>query len=199
MRRIEALTGLEAYRLAAADSGRLEKMAQVLHTSSGNIEKKLEELLEEHRLLQKANQELKQQLAGFAVESLLCRVKEVAGIKVLSAAVSADSLETLRLIIDQVKSRVPSVVVVLGAVNDGKVLLAGSVTSDLIKQGLHADHIITAVARQVGGGGGGRPELAQAGGKDPAALPGALQSVEELVRRQRADGIKENNPKTGRN
>ncbi|MDZ4132791.1 MAG: DHHA1 domain-containing protein, partial [Dethiobacteria bacterium] len=77
-----------------------------------------------------------------------------------------------------------SVVVVLGANSDGKVILVGSVTADLVKRGIQAHKIIKEVARQVGGGGGGKPELAQAGGKDPQALPEALASVEALVREQ---------------
>jgi alanyl-tRNA synthetase len=188
LRRIEALTGMEAYRYSAAESARLAQMAKTLHTGANHLERRVEEVLEENRLLQKANQELKQQLAGFAVKELLERVRDVEGVKVLSAVVSAESLETLRLMIDQVKSNLSSVVVVLGAVSDGKVILAGAVSGDLIKQGLKANNIITTVARQVGGGGGGRPELAQAGGKNPAGLPAALQAVEELVRRQVAAG-----------
>ena len=85
---------------------------------------------------------------------------------------------------DEVKNSLGSVVVVLGAVNDGKVMLVASATPDLIKSGIHANAIIKEVARMVGGGGGGKPELAQAGGKDPAALPAALQSVERLIRNQ---------------
>jgi alanyl-tRNA synthetase len=134
--------------------------------------------------LLKSTQELKQRLAGYEVKALLAEVKEIEGVKLLSAVVSADSFESLRMVMDEVKSNFASVVVVLGAVNDGKVLLVGSVTPDLVDDGIKANEIIKELARRVGGGGGGKPDLAQAGGKVASALPSALDSVEELIRKQ---------------
>ncbi len=185
IRRVEALTGQEAYQAAAADSERLDKAALVLHTAGAQLEQKLEELLEENRILHKTTQELKQRLAGFETKALISRVQKVEGIPVLSTSVEADDMETLRMLIDRIKEQRPSVVVVLGAVCDGKVLLAGAVTPDLVEQGIEANGIIAQVARLVGGGGGGKPEMAQAGGKNPDALPDALRAVGNLVRKQK--------------
>ena len=184
IRRVEAFTGQDACISAAAESERLERVALALHTTTGQLEPKLEELLDEIRILRKTNQELKQRLAGFEVISLLSRVQQAEGINVLSAAVEAEDAEELRLLIDRVKEKLTSAVVVLGAIRQGKVLLAGAVSADLIEQGIYANKIIAQLARRVGGGGGGKPELAQAGGKDPAALPEALNSVTGLVRQQ---------------
>ena len=188
MRRIEALTGIEAYRRAAAAGSLLEDLALILKTSPEQLPLKAEELLEENRDLERLNRQLKERLHGYTVKELLSRVEAVEGVNVLSAAVSAENFEELRGMTDLLKNSLPSVVAVLGAVHEGKVLLVGTVTADLVKRGLQANNIIAAAARRVGGGGGGRPGMAQAGGKDPAALPEALQLVKDLVRKQLAAG-----------
>jgi alanyl-tRNA synthetase len=103
---------------------------------------------------------------------------------VLSAAVTADGLESLRLVMDEIKSNLSSVAIVLGAVSNGKVILVSSVSADLIERGIRADRLIKDVAKLVGGGGGGKADLAQAGGTDPAAIPEALAVVENLIREQ---------------
>jgi alanyl-tRNA synthetase len=162
----------------------LSTLAGALNSDEARLENRFHEHLLEHKALQKSNQDLKQRLAGYEVKNLLSAVKVIDGVKMLSASVAADSLESLRMVMDEVKSNLDSVVVVLGAISDGKVILVGSVTADLVKRGIQAHKIIKEVARQVGGGGGGKPELAQAGGKDPQALPEALASVEALVREQ---------------
>lgn len=184
LRRIEAIVGMNAYRQTVEREQLLEKIALSLNASERQLEDKFNEHLKEHRLLEKTAQDLKQRLAGYEVKTLLSSVKDIEGVKLLSAAVSADSFESLRTIMDEVKNNLASVVVVLGAVSDGKVLLVGSATPDLVKGGINANDIIKEVARQVGGGGGGRPELAQAGGKEVSALPAALDSVETMIRKQ---------------
>jgi len=184
LRRIEAIVGMNAYRQTVEREQLLEKIALSLNASERQLEDKFNEHLKEHRLLEKTAQDLKQRLAGYEVKTLLSSVKDIESVKLLSAAVSADSFESLRTIMDEVKNNLASVVVVLGAVSDGKVLLVGSATPDLVKGGINANDIIKEVARQVGGGGGGRPELAQAGGKEVSALPAALDSVETMIRKQ---------------
>ena len=184
LRRIEATTGLNSYRQTVEKDHLLQKITGYLNTSESLLEQKLDEHFGEYKLLQKANLELKQRLAAVEVKGLLSDVKDIDGVKLLSAQVSADNLESLRLVMDEVKNHLSSVVVVLGAISDGKVILVGSVTPDLISRGIKADKLLKEVARQVGGGGGGKPELAQAGGKNSAALPSALDSVEELIRGQ---------------
>ena len=184
LRRIEATVGMNAYRRTIEKENLLQNIAASLNTSENRLEQKFNEYLSEHRSLQKANQDLRQRLAALEVKALLSEVKDVEGVNVLSAAVSADNVESLRMAMDEVKNSLESVVVVLGAVSGGKVILVGSVSKDLVKRGLRADKIIREVAGQVGGGGGGKPELAQAGGKDPSALPAAIDSVEQLVKEQ---------------
>ncbi|MEW5784824.1 MAG: alanine--tRNA ligase [Bacillota bacterium] len=186
VRRVEALTGLEAYHAACRDRDQLSKAAQALHTLPDRMEPKLDEILAQNRLLHKTNHDLNQRLAGFAVQELLSRMESVEGVKVISARVDTDNMDTLRLFLDRIKEQLSSVAVVLGAVCGDRVILAGAVTNDLIARGIQANRIIAEVAAQVGGGGGGKPEMAQAGGKDPAALPAALRSVPDLVRAQLA-------------
>jgi alanyl-tRNA synthetase len=181
LRRIEATVGMNSYRQTVKKELLLAKIAAALNSDEERLEDKFNEHLVEQKQLQKKVHTLNQHLASYQVKTLLSAVEELNGIKVISAAVDADSAESLRLIMDRIKENLDSVVVVLGAVTDGKVVLVGSVTPDLVAGGVHAHKIIKEVARIVGGGGGGKPELAQAGGKDPAALPGALQMVKKLI------------------
>ncbi len=186
VRRIEAATGMESYQLIREEGRRLEKVAGMLQVPAAKLERKLEELLQENRQLQKSCQEMKQQLSLLEVGELAKKAVNVDGVKVLSAAVSAAGAEELRLMADELKKRLAPAVVVLGTVQGGKVLLVGAVTPDLVKRGYDARPVISALARLVEGGGGGRPEMAQAGGKNPAALEAALGSVEKLVREGKA-------------
>ncbi|MBW6464730.1 MAG: alanine--tRNA ligase, partial [Firmicutes bacterium] len=182
LRRIEATAGMISYRQTVERDNLIAAIADDLNTSENRLEEKVRDYITEHRQLQKQNQELKHKMAGLEVNTLTSTVKEIDGVNLLSAKVEADSIESLRMIMDEVKGSISSVLVVLGAVSDGKVILVGSASPDLVKRGIHANKIIREVASRVGGGGGGKPELAQAGGKDPAALPEALSVVEEMVR-----------------
>ncbi len=114
-------------------------------------------------------------------------MEEAGGAHLLSAAVDAEDFDELRRIADHLKDRFPSLAAVLGAVHGGKVLLVSSVSADLVERGLRADEIVKKVARRVGGGGGGRATMAQAGGRDTAALPGALQWAAGMLRRLATD------------
>ena len=194
LRRIEALTGMEAYRQAAADASLLQELALKWKVAPEQLLLKAEELLEANRELERLNRQLKERLHGYTVKSLLSGVEVVEGVNVLCSAVNAESFEELRGMTDLIKNSLPSVVAVLGAVHEGKVMLVGTVTDDLVKRGLQANKIIAAAARRVGGGGGGRPGMAQAGGKDPAALPQALRLVKDLVREQLAAGSEAGGP-----
>ena len=185
LRRIEAVTGEKAYRFTVGQTRQLQNLSEILRTPPERLEEKVQEMLRVQRQMEVANRDLKMKLTSFQVEALLSKTKEVNGVKVISEIVEADSMEHLLMFTDQIKERLDGGVVVLGAVEGGKVLLTGAVTPDLVKQGISAKEIIVAVARQVGGGGGGRPDLARAGGKNPAALPAALKRVSSLVREQR--------------
>jgi alanyl-tRNA synthetase len=181
LRRIEATAGMASYRQVVGREEMLSNIAQTINTSENRIEEKISELMSEHKHLQKQAQELKHKMAGFEVKTLLAEVKVIDGVNVLASKVSADGIESLRMVMDEVKSSINSIAVVLAAVNDEKVALVGSVSPDLIKKGIRADAIIKEVSRMVGGGGGGKAELAQAGGKDPSVLPEALGAVEGLI------------------
>ncbi len=181
LRRIEASAGINSYRQSVEREQLIAHLAADLNTAEQRLHDKVGELLSDYKQLARQNQELKQKLAGYEVKSLLSSVRDIKGANVLTASVSADNIESLRMIMDEVKNNFDSVLVVLGTVSDGKVHLVSSASSDLVKRGIHAGTIIKEVARQVGGGGGGKPELAQAGGKNPAALPEALESVAGMV------------------
>lgn len=184
LRRIEAVVGFGAYRQAVKNDQLLKSIAVAMNTDLPRLADKVTEHLAEHKLLQKANQELQQKIAASEVASLLSTIRDVDGAKVLSAAVTAAGLESLRLVMDEVRGCLSSIAVVLGAVSNGKVILVSSVTADLIERGIRADRLLKDVAKLVGGGGGGKADLAQAGGTDPAALPEALAAVDKLVREQ---------------
>ncbi len=198
LRRIEAVTGMEAFRLAVADRQRLDQLSGELNAPGEQLPGKFKDLLAEHRRLQKQHQELKQQLAGYTVGDLLANLKQVYGINVLSAQVTADSMDTLLMLSDEIKKQLPSVVLVLGAVCNGKAMLVSAVTRDLVKKGLQANNIIKQIAKIIGGGGGGKPELAQAGGKKTDALPEALESVIDVVRQLAAADMYKADSSTGR-
>lgn len=184
LRRIEAVVGFGAYRQAVKNDQLLKSIAVAMNTDMPRLADKVTEHLAEHKLLQKANQELQQKIAASEVASLLSTIRDVDGAKVLSAAVTAAGLESLRLVMDEVRGCLSSIAVVLGAVSNGKVILVSSVTADLVERGIRADRLLKDVAKLVGGGGGGKADLAQAGGTDPAALPEALAAVDKLVREQ---------------
>lgn len=184
LRRIEAVVGFGAYRQAVKNDQLLKSIAVAMNTDLPRLADKVTEHLAEHKQLQKANQELQQKIAASEVASLLSTIRDVDGAKVLSAAVTAAGLESLRLVMDEVRGCLSSIAVVLGAVSNGKVILVSSVTADLVERGIRADRLLKDVAKLVGGGGGGKADLAQAGGTDPAALPEALAAVDKLVREQ---------------
>jgi len=184
LRRIEAVVGFGAYRQAVKNDQLLKMIAASMNTDLLRLADKVTEHLAEHKQLQKTNQDLQHKIAASEVTSLLSATKDIDGVKVLSAAVTADGLESLRLVMDEIKSNLSSVAIVLGAVSNGKVILVSSVSADLIERGIRADRLIKDVAKLVGGGGGGKADLAQAGGTDPAAIPEALAVVENLIREQ---------------
>ena len=139
------------------------------------------------------NKKLKQELASFAkeraigdVDALLAQKKQVAGVSFAAGIVEADRMDDLRKIADMLLDRLESGVVILAAAHEDKVNLVTKVSEDAIAKGAHAGNIIKAAAKIVGGGGGGRKEMAQAGGKEPAKMPEALQEAEKVLAEQLA-------------
>lgn len=184
LRRIEALTGTGAYHYLSGNDKLLKEAATLLKTNPDSLVPRLHELLATHKEMLRKLKNLQQQLGLAGVESLLDRVDAAAGVPVLAARVEAGDAESLRVYLDKLRQEIKSGVILLGAVTDSKVLFAAAVTDDLVRKGLHAGKLVAEVARITGGGGGGRPDMAQAGGKETAKLNQALAIVPELVKAQ---------------
>ena len=165
IRRIEALTGWGAYRYLSDRDALLTEIARMLKAPPEKSGERLKALQEAQRQLQKKLKQLQQAAAGTNIDDLLKRVDRSLGVPVLSALVEADDMETLRDYLDRLRDKLQSGIILLGTVKDGKALLAAAVTRDLTAKGFHAGRLVGEIAKLTGGGGGGRPDLAQAGGK----------------------------------
>jgi alanyl-tRNA synthetase len=180
IRRIEATTGSTALGMIERQLQELAQVARQVRAQPGAVEKAVSTLLEEKKALEKELGRLRSRLAMGQGQDLASQAVDVKGAKVLVATLDGADAKTLRDTMDKLKDRLKSAAIVLGAVNDGKVSLIAGVTSDLTAK-LKAGELVNFVAQQVGGKGGGRPDMAQAGGTDPAGLPNALQSVKSWV------------------
>lgn len=181
-RRIEAVTGESAYKLMNDQITVLKEASGKLKTNPKDLSARIDVLLGEMKQMQRENESLAAKLGNIEAGSLVSKAKEVNGITVLAEKVQASDMNNLRNMADDLKQKLGSAVVVLGSVNEGKVNIIAGVTDDLIKKGFHAGKAVKEVAAKCGGGGGGRPDMAQAGGKDPEKLESALQFVEEWVK-----------------
>ncbi|KZM53458.1 alanine--tRNA ligase [Anoxybacillus geothermalis] len=181
-RRIEAVTGEAAYRFMSEQLAILQEAAQKLKTSPKEVNARLDGLFAELKELERENESLSARLAHMEAEHLTRQVKDVNGVPVLAAKVQANDMNQLRAMADDLKQKLGTAVIVLAAVQGGKVQLIAAVTDDLVKQGFHAGKLVKEVASRCGGGGGGRPDLAQAGGKDAQKVAEALNYVETWVK-----------------
>ena len=181
VRRIEAITGQRALDWMAADEARLLTIADLVKSSRDAVDDKVRQLLERTRKLEKELEQLKGKIASSQGGDLATQAVDVGGIKVLAVLLDGVDPKALRDTVDQLKNKLGSAAIVLAAVADGKVSLVAGVTKDCMAQ-VKAGDLVNAVALQVGGKGGGRPDMAQAGGDNPAALAAALASVPEWVR-----------------
>ena len=181
VRRIEAVTGAAAIQWVEDDENRLQRIAELVKSGRDDVADKVTQLVERSRRLEKELEQLKGKLANSAGSDLAGSAVEVAGVKVLAAKLDGVDPKALRDTMDQLKNKLGSAVILLAAVSGEKVSLVAGVTKDQIPA-LKAGDLVRFVAEQVGGKGGGRPDMAQAGGNDPAALPMALASVEGWVR-----------------
>jgi alanyl-tRNA synthetase len=186
VRRIEALTGRHAYAYLDEQFSTLKNAASLLKCNSADVPKRIETAQGEVRQLQREVESLQGRLGRLEAADLAGTARSVGGVTLLAARVNAGSMDALRGIADELKAKLGSVVLALGAVDGDKVNLVAAVTSDLTGQGLHAGKLIKELAAICGGGGGGKPELAQAGGKDPSKLGEALEAAERLVLAQLA-------------
>ncbi|EET9622210.1 alanine--tRNA ligase [Escherichia coli] len=180
VRRIEAVTGEGAITTVHADSDRLSEVAHLLKGDSNNLADKVRSVLERTRQLEKELQQLKEQAAAQESENLSSKAIDVNGVKLLVSELSGVEPKMLRTMVDDLKNQLGSTIIVLATVAEGKVSLIAGVSKDVTDR-VKAGELIGMVAQQVGGKGGGRPDMAQAGGTDAAALPAALASVKGWV------------------
>ena len=176
IRRIEALTGAAALAYYRDLENRFDQVASILKTRREGAVDRAEQLIEDNKQLQRQLEAMKVKLASSSSGDILDKAIKIGDVSVLSAVVEGADAKTLRDMADQIKSRIGSGVVLLGAVNDDKVALIAGVTKDLTGR-VKAGDLMKFVAQQVGGKGGGRPDMAQGGGADCAALPAAIDSV----------------------
>ena len=180
VRRIEAVTGEGAITTVHADSDRLSEVAHLLKGDSNNLADKVRSVLERTRQLEKELQQLKEQAAAQESANLSSKAIDVNGVKLLVSELSGVEPKMLRTMVDDLKNQLGSTIIVLATVVEGKVSLIAGVSKDVTDR-VKAGELIGMVAQQVGGKGGGRPDMAQAGGTDAAALPAALASVKGWV------------------
>jgi alanyl-tRNA synthetase len=183
IRRVEATTGPTALALINGQLQELQEVARELRAqpAAGMVQKAVKDLIDEKKALEKELTRARSKLALGQGQDLAAQAVDVKGAKVLAATLDGADAKTLRDTMDKLKDRLKSAAIVLGAVNDGKVSLIAGVTSDLTAK-LKAGDLVNYVAQQVGGKGGGRPDMAQAGGTEPAKLANALQSVGNWVK-----------------
>ena len=180
IRRVEAVTGLGALALVEDEEAQLAELARLLKSDRGKLATRLEQVLENSRRLEKELEQVKGKMASRAGAELGEQAELVNGIHVLARNMDGADPKTLRDTVDQLKSKLGTAVIVLGTVKGDKVSLVAGVTKDSTDR-VQAGELINFVAQQVGGKGGGRPDLAQAGGNDPSALQSALASVPAWV------------------
>ena len=182
VRRIEAISGDQALAEYQRTLNTLRSVSQLLNAGEGDVIAALERQLESTKQLEKQLEALKRKAAGSTADSLLEEAKTIKDVRVLAAKVSGFDRDALRQMIDTLRQKLGSGVVVLFSVDDGKVALITGVTKDLTSR-LHAGKIVQELAKKVGGSGGGRPDLAEAGGKDTSAVESALSTVYPLIDR----------------
>jgi alanyl-tRNA synthetase len=187
VRRIEAVTGSAAQRLVQQRLNALDEAAAYLGCGPEEVGRRALSLLDEQQEHRKEIEHLNREIARVRFAAALKEVRDIDGVPVLATRVSAPNVETLREMCDWFREQMGSGVVVLGTAVGGKPLLVAAVSGDLNRRGLHAGQLVKRVAEMVGGSGGGRPTMAQAGGRDLVRLPEALDAVPGLVRESLTD------------
>ncbi len=184
VRRIEALTSTGLMKHYATVEKELTEAAHVVKAEPAQLVKKLRSLQEELKSLHAENDKLKSKLANQAAGDVDSQIREICGVKVLAMSVPEVDGNGLRSLGDQMKEKLGEGVVVLASAQNGKVSLIAMATDNAMKQGAHAGNLIKAIAKEVGGGGGGRPNMAQAGGKNPDGIPAAIAKAAEVLEEQ---------------
>ena len=181
VRRLEAITGEAALNALLENEVNLQKIADTIKVSVGKVVEKSEQLIQTNKNLEKELQALKSKLATSSINDWLVEAQEISGVQVLSKVVEGIDAKSLRDTVDQLKNKLGKSAVILANVEDGKIALVAGVSQDATSI-IKAGDIVRHVATQIGGKGGGRPDMAQGGGTDVDALPAAMQSVFTLIR-----------------
>lgn len=181
IRRIEAVTSKGAFEYTNEREQVLTESAQLLKTKPTQVNEKVEALFQELKQVKRENESLMQKLSNNEASEILGKVEEINGVRVLAEKVNVSDMNQLRSMVDDLKQKLESGIILLAAVNDGKVQLASGVSADLVKQGYHAGKLIKQAAEICGGGGGGRPDMAQAGGKKPEMVAQALEDAKKFI------------------
>lgn len=184
VRRIEALTGNAVFAYYKNIENSYNEICKALKATPANVTEKIAHLQAELKALASENESLKSKAAGAAMGNVLDKVEDVNGVKFLGVSLEGVDMNELRNLGDDLKSKLGSGVIVLASVNEGKVNLMVAATDDVVAKGAHAGNIIKAAAPKVGGGGGGRPNMAQAGGKNPSGINEALAAAKEALASQ---------------
>ncbi len=184
VRRIEALTGAGLMKYYSEVERDFRSAARAAKSEPSQLLKKIQSMQDEIKSLQSENEKLKAKLANEAAGNADSQIQEINGIKLLAMAVPDVDMNGLRNLGDQMKEKVGDGVVVLASSTGGKVSLLAMVTDGAMEKGAHAGNLIKEIASLVGGGGGGRPNMAQAGGKNPAGIPDAIAKAAEVVQKQ---------------
>lgn len=184
VRRIEALTGEGLMRYYENQEQELAEAAKAAKTTPADLKAKIESMLEEIKALHAENDKLKSKLANESLGDVMNQVRDVKGVKVLAAKVADVDMNGLRGLGDQLKDKLGEGVIVLASVQGDKVNLMVTATDEAQKKGAHAGNLVKAIAGLVGGVGGGRPNMAQAGGKNPAGVDAALEKAYETAAEQ---------------
>ena len=184
VRRIEAITGDAVFAYYRDMENRLKSASEMLKTRPAEICDRIAVLLKEHKELQAEVASLKSKAAGNALGSIDNDVREMKCVKYVAKSVEGVDMNALRELGDKIKEKIGGGVVVLASSVEGKVNLIAMAADDAVAKGAHAGNLIKAIAAHVGGGGGGKPNMAQAGGKNPAGIPDALAAVDTALESQ---------------
>jgi alanyl-tRNA synthetase len=184
LRRIEAVTGEGALHYIYNEEGQLEALARLVKAAPNELVHRVENLVQKLKDLETEGEALQAKLARYQVQDLLNCAREIKGVKVLAGQVTAPDMDSLRGMVDLLRDKLGSGVIALGCIMGDRVSLVVAVTKDLLSSGLHAGKMIKEVAAVVGGSGGGRPDMAQAGGKEPARLGEALEKAYKVAEQQ---------------
>lgn len=177
VRRIEAVTGGKALNVVQSQGEQISQIANLLKTDPQGLPARITQLLEQNKLVEKQLEKLKQQIASNATTDVMSEVFEIKGVKVLSTVLQGIEAKALKTMVDDFKNQLDSAIIVLGIAEENKVSLIVGVTKDLVTK-VKAGELVNFVAQQVGGKGGGRPDMAQAGGSQPQNLDSAIASVQ---------------------